>query len=68
MEKMTTAEWIGFFRDQAISTIEDMIQELKEQLLWTDSALFEPIYTKAEKKRIIYALEKLLDDKLGNMF
>ena len=68
MKKMTTAEWVGFFKGQAISTIDNMIQELKEQLLWEDSAVFTPLYTKNEKKNIIYALEKLLDEKLGNIF
>ena len=60
MNKLTAQQYIDQTFFQTIGSVKKLVADLKEQLTWTESDKFIPLYSKEDKKEILALAEKKL--------
>tara|TARA_R110000796_G_scaffold237175_1_gene357040 strand:+ start:336 stop:575 length:240 start_codon:yes stop_codon:yes gene_type:complete len=56
MNKQTTQEILSTYKNFTFDSIRLAIVDIEEQLTWSESKLFTPLYSKEEKKAVIEGL------------
>ena len=56
MEKQTITEIVAYYKGSSLSTVRAAIRDIEEQLTWTESEHFPPVYSKEEKRQVIAGL------------